>query len=303
MRNTYYSNGKLLVTGEYVVMDGALSLALPTSYGQALAVSGYEPGQVFWSSRDEKGEIWFETTFPITNMDRVVGGDDPARNRLLEIFRVAKKLNPAFLDTSRGYHMESTMDFPRHWGLGSSATLVNNIAQWAGVDPFQLQWQTFGGSGYDIACAKHNRPVLYRLDKKNTPVVEEINFDPPFKSALYFVYLNRKQDSREAIANYQGLHFDRESVIKTISRITREIIRSTTLDAFEGLLSKHESVLADVLGIPTLKEKLFADFSGAIKSSGAWGGDFILVTGNTNVPEYFKARGYPTVVPYSEMIL
>ena len=35
---TFYSNGKLLITGEYVVLDGAKALALPTKFGQSLLV-------------------------------------------------------------------------------------------------------------------------------------------------------------------------------------------------------------------------------------------------------------------------
>ena len=35
----FYSNGKLLITGEYFVLNGALSLALPTVYGQHLEIN------------------------------------------------------------------------------------------------------------------------------------------------------------------------------------------------------------------------------------------------------------------------
>ena len=35
----FYGNGKLLLTGEYFVLDGALSLALPTKFGQNLVSS------------------------------------------------------------------------------------------------------------------------------------------------------------------------------------------------------------------------------------------------------------------------
>ena len=31
----FYSNGKLLITGEYVILDGALSLAVPSLLGQS----------------------------------------------------------------------------------------------------------------------------------------------------------------------------------------------------------------------------------------------------------------------------
>ncbi len=301
MEQAYYSNGKLLITGEYVVLDGALSLALPTSYGQRLTVTDIESDQIFWKSLDEQGRIWFETTFP-TLIEKAQPGTDPIRNTLLEVLKAARKLNPGFLATSGGYLLESTMDFPRNWGLGTSATLVNNIAQWAGVDPFQLQWHTFGGSGYDIACAKHNHPVLYRLENK-IPVVEEINFAPPFKSALYFIYLNRKQDSREAIAGYRNREFDREHLVQFITHLTRELTHCSQLSDFEELLGKHEAAMSGILGIPALKETHFSDFPGAIKSLGAWGGDFILATGETGVPGYFKGRGYHTVIPYAEMIL
>jgi hypothetical protein len=38
MQKTFYSNGKLLITGEYLILDGAKGLALPTKMGQNLSV-------------------------------------------------------------------------------------------------------------------------------------------------------------------------------------------------------------------------------------------------------------------------
>lgn len=38
MTSEYYSNGKLLLTGEYVVLEGFEGLALPTVFGQKLSV-------------------------------------------------------------------------------------------------------------------------------------------------------------------------------------------------------------------------------------------------------------------------
>ena len=35
----FYSPGKLLLTGEYVVLDGAKSLAIPTIFGQSLNIT------------------------------------------------------------------------------------------------------------------------------------------------------------------------------------------------------------------------------------------------------------------------
>jgi hypothetical protein len=52
-----------------------------------------------------------------------------------------------------------------------------------------------------------------------------------------------------------------------------------------------------------IKQELFKDFRGEIKSLGAWGGDFILVSGDKESPNYFKNLGFTTIIPFEEMIL
>lgn len=42
------ANGKLLLTGEYLVLDGALSLAFPTRKGQTLLAKKSEKKGFFW---------------------------------------------------------------------------------------------------------------------------------------------------------------------------------------------------------------------------------------------------------------
>ena len=55
--------------------------------------------------------------------------------------------------------------------------------------------------------------------------------------------------------------------------------------------------------IYTVKEALFPDFKGIVKSLGAWGGDFVLVISNDNPKAYFNSKGYEIIIPYSKMIL
>jgi len=38
-KRTFYSHGKLLLTAEYVILDGAKALALPTKFGQEMEIS------------------------------------------------------------------------------------------------------------------------------------------------------------------------------------------------------------------------------------------------------------------------
>ena len=48
-------------------------------------------------------------------------------------------------------------------------------------------------------------------------------------------------------------------------------------------------------------EKFFKDYSGEIKSLGAWGGDFILAAGPSSSIEYFQNKGFKTILSYNEM--
>jgi len=299
---SFYSNGKLLITGEYVVLDGAKALALPTKYGQSLNVENIEGSKIKWRSLDHDGLVWFECEFNTTKIGISDNTEfDQYAQRLYQILSKTKDLNPEFLKGGRGYHITTKLDFPRDWGLGSSSTLINNIANWAGVDAYKLLEQTYGGSGYDIACARNEFPIIYQLkseERKITPVV----FDPLFKSDLYFIHLNQKQNSQEAVISYRDGVSVSKSVLAKLNSITDKIIRCNHISEFCGLINMHERLLSKVLKQKTVKELLFSDFDGCLKSLGAWGGDFILAASKTNPEPYFVSKGYKTVIPYSEMI-
>jgi len=299
----FYSNGKLLITGEYVVLDGALSLALPTKYGQTLQVETLENQTVVWESFDEKGQTWYEDVFSFNELAAgLLHGRDDISNRIIQILKAAQSLNPGFLKTKKGVKISTHLTFPRNWGLGTSSTLINNIAQWAQVDAYKLLENTFGGSGYDIACAQHKYPLTYQL-KNSTAHVRKIDFNPSFKNSLYFVYLNKKQNSRDGIASFKANKGSIDTAISEISAITNKIIQSDTLLDFDTLITQHEAIISKIIKQQPVKELLFRDYYGSIKSLGAWGGDFILVTSETNPSDYFKNKGYNTIIPYKEMVL
>ena len=284
-----------MITGEYAVLDGALSLALPTKYGQSLSVQKMDTLELRWRSLGENGKIWFEGTFDLTpSSTRPFGqsflspylgkgrGTSTKESEVAEtlstILREAEKMNPEFLSHTTGYMVETRLSFPRNWGLGSSSTLINNIAQWAEVDAYQLLWNAFSGSGYDIACAQRNHPISYRLNN-GEPIANRVDFFPRFQDQLYFIHLNKKQNSRAGIVAYRNKDFDKALLTERVSAITRKTIVCQRLSEFESLMIEHERLLSQTLGRPTVKEVLFPDFKGTIKSLGAWGGDFVLATG------------------------
>ena len=292
-----------MLTGEYVVLDSGISLAIPTKYGQSMEVETIGVPKLTWKSLDEKGIVWFEDAF---SFDEIASGFSNTLNdvskRLIQILNAAKELNPDFLKLDNGFKVTTKLDFPKNWGLGSSSTLINNIAQWAKIDAFKLLEITFGGSGYDIACAQNNHPITYQL-KDGKPIVKTVDFNPSFKEHIYFVYLNKKQNSRDGIAHYKSNKGHIASEISEISDITSKIITCTHLEDFETLITTHEAIISKITKQTPVKELLFNDFNGSIKSLGAWGGDFILATSKTNPTPYFKSKGLEIVIPFYDMIL
>ena len=308
--NSFYSNGKLLLTGEYVVLDGAKALALPTKFGQSITIQKIGYSKLIWESYTDDSELWLQVEFDLPRL-RIIntsfnsnkdGGYDSLAENLQNILLETIKLNPNFLSDKQGYFVKSKLTFPRKWGLGSSSTLINNIASWANVDAFQLQFNTFGGSAYDIACSQTDNPIIYQLKDKK-PIVEPVNFDPSFKDQLYFVYLNKKQNSREGIAHYKSFKGDIIPFIEEISHLTNEAANCSVISDFENIMMAHEQIISSIIKQKPVQQELFPDYFAQIKSLGAWGGDFILATGNNETPNYFENKGFTTVIPYQDMIL
>ncbi|WP_395058780.1 GYDIA family GHMP kinase [Flavobacterium sp.] len=303
MKKTFYSNGKLLITGEYVVLDGAIALALPTKMGQNLVVENGTDKKIIWKSYDSDGSIWFDDTILFSDIvSKKTFESNEVKATLIEILHQSYKLNPDFINESNGYIVSTSLTFPKFWGLGTSSTLINNIANWLQIDAFVLLKNAFGGSGYDIACAQNDSAILYQLANEK-PLVKTISFNPVFKENIYFVYLNKKQNSKTAIANYRKKQGDFANSIVIINEITEALLNTTELQEFTKQIEKHEVLMSEILEIKTVKEDLFPDFDGPIKSLGAWGGDFVMVVSVNNPTEYFAAKGYDVVVSYDEMIL
>ncbi|MGL2962286.1 GYDIA family GHMP kinase [Flavobacterium sp. RSB2_4_14] len=304
MTQTFYSNGKLLITGEYVVLNGAKAFALPTKFGQKLIVDESDGALIGWTSFDYDGSIWFEDSISFSSITKKERFDDgnPMKNTLIEILHEAYLMNPDFITNAKGYSIKTELTFPKFWGLGTSSTLINNIAQWIEVDAFELLKRSFGGSGYDIACAQNNTAILYQLvDEK--PTIEIVDFNPDFADKIFFVYLNKKQSSKSAIVSYFNYIGDVQKTIPTINKITKTIVETSQLKEFALALQEHEIVLSSILKLLTVKESLFEDFDGVIKSLGAWGGDFVMAVAKENPTVYFKEKGFEVVIPYHEMIL
>ena len=303
MKKEFYSNGKLLITGEYLVLDGAKAFALPTKFGQYLNIENNTEKTIIWKSYDVDGSLWFETEITFEEIIKNQKSEESflVKNTLIDILHEASKLNSEFLENS-GYIVSTRLTFPTNWGLGTSSTLINNIARWLEIDAFELLNKSFGGSGYDIACAQNITPILYQKVNEK-PIVTPISFNPKFQKYIYFLYLNKKQNSKTAIQSYRSKKGNVNKIIPEIDSLTEIVINSKTIETIANALQKHENIMSKILELKTIKESLFHDFSGVIKSLGAWNGDFVMVISEENPTNYFRKKGYETILTYKEMIL
>lgn len=285
------------------MLDGAKALALPTKFGQSLEVSATDSNTIKWTSFDANDSVWLEAKVSIAAiLSNTPMGISAEADTLVKILHEAHKANPELLNSSEGFDVVTKLSFPRQWGLGTSSTLINNIAQWFDIDAYQLLGNSFGGSGYDIACAQNDTAIIYNLEE-GKPIVCPVIFNPAFADTIYFVYLNQKQNSREAIAAYKAHRGEIRPIIPRIDALTNDALLAGDIMTFASALEKHEALMGGVLGIAPVQERLFADFNGIVKSLGAWGGDFVMAVSEKNPTDYFKAKGYITIVKYRDMIL
>ena len=310
----FTSNGKFLLTGEYLVLKGAVALALPLKLGQSMEVETLDSdeGLIYWNAfikATSHGEDqWFHVVLDKNNFNIKDSDDHEKAERLSYILSQAKSLNEdIFLDT-HDYKFSTCLNFSPQWGLGSSSTLINNISEWAEINPYDLLENTFKGSGYDIACAKADRPIFYKVDKSNGQRTNETtvaDFKPSFRDKLYFVYLGHKQISSKEVKAFLDKDKDYTEEVKLVSEISRSLPNANDFIDFCRLIDTHEDIIASCIGRPSVRND-FPDFGGTLKSLGAWGGDFIMAATEwekEKVKSYFKNKGLDTVIEYKDIVL
>jgi len=304
--NEYYSNGKLLLTGEYLVLEGALALALPLKLGQSMKVRYLNDnfGILHWNTYVQD-QLWFQATFGVENIEIITATDRRKAYYIRNILVHAAKLVNEPLNGKQSKIIETYLDFSPELGLGSSSSLISNLAYWLNIDPFKLFRDIFEGSAYDIACARAKGPIFYQLSKGQYTATQ-VNYNPSFGECLYFVYLGKKANSPASIQqNKDKIELHKEKSC-AISALTQNIINAASLEEFEHLITEHETIMSEVLGTPPVKTQFFSDFPGAIKSLGAWGGDFILATSKKtriSVEAYFRTKGLNIMFGYHEIVL
>ncbi|MEY8758592.1 GYDIA family GHMP kinase [Chryseobacterium tongliaoense] len=295
-----FSPGKLMLTSEYFAIDGALVLAIPTKLGQEFFFDEKDDQKslIFWEAYHQN-KLWLKAGIDYKNWQVLETNIPSGAEFILKTLKNVQDLSETKFKGTHSYYLKTNLQFPADYGLGSSSTLMNNLAEWAEIDPFHLNSISLGGSGYDIAVAKEKSAVLFQ--SKPEIRYEKVNFNPSFKNDLIFIHLNQKQDSREGIALYKS-KTKSQKLIDEFSDLTRNILLCNELENFSQLMFFHEQKISDFIEIPTVKQKKFADCPSFVKSLGAWGGDFVMSAKFEGFKDYFWGKGFTTVFDWNDLI-
>lgn len=281
-----------MLFGEYLVLSGSDCLAFPLKFGQTLSVT--KSDDITWESYSKHGS-WFSASMgnDFTILDT---NNQEVAEILRQLFLVIKTEKPD-LDFNQKFRAEA--NFELNWGLGSSSTLISLLSQWSGVEAKKLLHASFGGSGYDVACATAEGPIIYA----NGTIKKEVLLPDSITNKLLFVYLGNKQNSREEIKRFKNKNVAQNQV-DTINEMISHAIQTDEIEVFEQQLDLSEELISSIIESIQLKQRLFADYPYSIKSLGAWGGDFFLATYRDlkTAKIYFEEKGYDTLFTYQEFI-
>ncbi len=298
------AHGKLLISSEYMVMYGSKALAVPLRKGQMLQKYRSDNPRVFSWKAFYGEQSWFHALYDPSSLRILESSDRDRAVYLQQLIRSCIEMMPAFQEDLFNWDVETRLDFSPDWGLGSSSTLVALLAEWAEVNPLDLHFSVSSGSGFDVACAIADGPLIYRL-RDGSPTYLHVPFHPPFSRHLHFAWLGRKQPTEAHLKEVSGRINPDYQLIHRFTELTEQMLNAQELSIFQDLMETHESQLAGILGMEPVSGSVFRDIPGSVKSLGAWGGDFVLIASEApreELEKYLGRQGIHQIFSFDELV-
>lgn len=296
----YYARGKLLISGEYLVLGGAEALVFPLNMGQTLHVTEHNAPYISWVWK-YGNETFLEASFRPESFEVIKASHNERGQYVQRLLQEASRQSPV-AKKLKNCHIATETEFHPHWGMGSSSTLTVNLSRFLDIQPFNLHEATSKGSGFDVAAAMANHPFIYRKTGKTRYITPKV-LPQLFYDHAFFVWLGKKTRSDQAIASFQLSRKEQKMPIRYINEITAQYTEVETVKELSRITAEHESFMAQTLGL-TSPVQQFNDYPYGIKSLGAWGGDFIMAIHpgeKADVIKYFEHKGYPLVFQAKEL--
>jgi len=291
----FTAHGKLLLTGEYAITQSAQGIAMPTSFGQHLSLESHQGSEhVHWEALDHENQLWFTASF--NREGRVLHSSSEAIAQKLLAFLAPVLHSKAWNASVR---IQTKVDFPRLWGLGTSSTLCALLAQWAEIDVLSYR-DLHGGSGYDLACSQASGAISYTLID-GEPEVLGVQL-PQVMQSVVFVYRGEKQQTDSSLKLVGRKPFS-PALCEEISQLSKAFLKANSLNELESIIEDHELLIANHLGLERAIDGPFKGIHGQVKSLGGWGGDFVMLTRFEENRQWLESNGFNTIIPFETMAL
>lgn len=297
-----------MLAGEYAVLSGVEALALPVRAGQwqhVWEMPAKGVSKLVWQSKDVDGNVWFECRVDTDIMHISETNNQVYADTLLRLLMHIKD-QKAELFLHKNIRIETECEFDRSFGLGSSSTLVCNLAKWSGVDAQELQQRVFGGSGYDVAVGNLGRPLVYWLEN-NESNWSSWQLPADFTQNWYLAFPGEKQNSRESLSSVKTQLEKMSSDIALLQQMNaciQAIKTPRSLPMLEAMLEMWQALLSQRLDLPRPYETLGVSpvKGGLCKYLGAWGGDVLLIN-LTFLQANETAFENMELVPWNEFVI
>ncbi len=292
---SFYAPGKILLVGEYTVTKGFEGLAVPVKSGQWMDVWEFDsPGNAedrfIFNALDSRGASWFSESFDISNLKsnsletnavKSNVADENFENNESHLSKLLALVPESFWKSGKSYRFETRLEFDRSSGLGSSSTFVQLMSNYFKLDPFQVQDLVFGGSGYDVAIAAVQKPLIYWRNEQGVHF-RQWKLNSELTKDWKVVFLGNKVNSRTSTSQVSDMLEDLsndENYRMQIQKIIEIVRDAQELMALETGIEMYQMFLSQLLGMVTP----YTYFGvkplprGVCKWLGAWGGDMLLV--------------------------
>jgi mevalonate kinase len=299
--NRLHANGKLLISGEYLVIAGSKALAFPLKFGQSIHINPSENRLLTWTSDDPQG-TWFTCEMDPVTIESLQTSNPGVSEYLRSLLKAARQLNPLFLTDPEGLNITVNANYPLKWGLGSSSTLIALIAGWAQVDKFKLFRLISKGSGYDVACTDRHSMFFYQLNH-GTVYMNDTQPGNGLLKHTCFAYLGNKQESAREVSDFLSKGNFSQTDINRISDLSMLICNADDPSILCYLVEEHEEILSRILNKERIAKR-FPGFPGSVKSLGAWGGDFAMFTSELDhlqIKKWLQSAGLVDIFTFDEL--
>ena len=120
-----FSTGKLLLTSEYVILDGALALAVPTRLGQEFSCeeNTTAPHHILWEAFHQN-KPWLKIKINYKNWKIIETNIPSSAQFILKTLQIIQKLSLDKFKDKTSYHIKTNLQFPANFGWGSSSTQI-----------------------------------------------------------------------------------------------------------------------------------------------------------------------------------